>query len=278
MKKLIGIDFGGTKIRGIVMDLRGKVLIEKQVKVVKNQKKDLKTLIELIKSLDSREVIGIGIGVPGLLDSKREKIVNLPNLKGWENFKLKIFLKKIFRKRIEIENDGNCLAIAEKKFGNGIKFNNFISLNIGTGLGGGIIQGGKIYRGRGNAAEFGRMNLEEGVEFEDLVSLRAFKRVSKRKGFKGDIMKVVEGAKKGNKKAKEVYAEIGENLGRGILNIVDLFDPEIVLIGGGIMNSGDLILKPTIKYTQGKTKRKLKIKRVKLLKDGGAIGAASLLM
>src|SRR3989344_3010483 len=280
MKKIIGIDVGGTKIRGVLVDLNGKILEEKEIVTYKNHKKDLDSLIGLIERFNSKAVIGIGVGVPGSLDLKRESIIGFSNLPGWENFKLKDFLKNKFKKRVEIENDVNCVALAEKKFGAGIKYKNFIVINIGTGLGGGIIIDNKLYEVRGNAGEFGQGKFfghGKNKSFEDLVSTKALLMIARRNGLSGDSFKILEEAKNGNKKAKKVYEEVGKSLGEGISNLVFYFDPEIVLIGGGLMNAGEFLLGPARKNAGLQFGRNVKIKQVGLLKNGGAIGAASLL-
>ena len=84
--KLIGIDLGGTKIRGVLINSNGNVIKEKEIFVENNFKKDLEKLVSIIKEFDYKDIDGIGVGVPGLLDNKREKVVNFPNLSGWENY------------------------------------------------------------------------------------------------------------------------------------------------------------------------------------------------
>jgi len=285
--KLIGIDLGGTKIRGVLINSNGNVIKEKEIFVENNFKKDLEKLVSIIKEFDYKDIDGIGVGVPGLLDNKREKVVNFPNLSGWENFNLKKYLEKEFKKKVRLENDANCVALAEKKFGNGKNYSNFIVLTLGTGVGGGIIINDKLYIGKGNAGEIGYIKVG-GMEkcfynqigcFESLANGSAIIRMTKESKINvRDPIELAKLAKQGNNKAINVFNKFGENLGKGIVNLIFTLDPEIILIGGGISKNGKLILSPAREYIEKNINYKVNLKIVKFVKYGGAIGAACLFL
>lgn len=297
MKYIIGIDIGGTKINAILVDKNAK--INRKIKFQTNARKGrdyvIKKILEAIEfvsfGIDKKNILGVGIGVPGVLDKKRETILNLPNLPNWKNIKLKDLIRKKTGFRILMENDGNCMALAESKFGAGRNIKNLVCLTLGTGIGGGIIINNRIYHGKGNAGEFGHMTINFANSafkchcgnkgcLETYVSVRGIQKIAENWGLREkEVIKIQQMARNKNKTAKKVYETSGKYLGIGLSNIVKMLDPELIVIGGGISKSGKLILKPAINEMKRRTFFNVSnVKLVKLGDNSGAIGAASLFL
>ncbi len=220
MSKIIAIDLGGTNLRvALVKD--NKILKYIKKSTPKNQNALLWELTNTISQLITTDVKAIGMGCPGPL--KNGVILNPPNL-PFRNFDLKKYLENKFRKKVVIENDAKCVALAEMKLG--CKKKNFIILTLGTGIGGGIIINGNLYKGDGNAGEIGHIILDNGKDFESLW---------KEKG------KQIKELFENNDKKK--LERVAMYLGQGIGSLINIFDPEIVIIAGGVRENGEKFLK-----------------------------------
>lgn len=230
--KTIAFDIGGTSIRAAIVD-KGKIYNYQQIKTPKTKLLFLKKIEELIRNLNSEDISGIGIGIASPL--KNGIIKNPPNL-PLKNFNLKKFLEKKFKKRVEIKNDAGCFALAESR--KNLKYKNFILLTIGTGIGGGIIINREEYRGNGYGAEFGHIYIR-GREWEFLwkETRRKIKNEFNEPKLIRDLVKMK------NKKAKKILDESADYLGEGIASLISVFDPDVVLIGGGVRDAGDVFLK-----------------------------------
>ena len=285
MKYSIGVDLGGTKINTVLIDKKGKILRKIKLPTGKNHKKIILNLVDSInyvkQGINKKHILGIGMGVPGIIDRKKGKILNLPNLK-WKNIDLKKIIGNKFKLKFKLENDADCMALGIKKY---IfpKVDNLILMTIGTGLGGGIIIHNKLYYGQGNAGEFGHTiinkNNSKEKELEEFVSKRAIIKLTKKFKLKEKNPKKIEDlGRAGNKKAKKVYAELAKNLAVGVTNVINSFNPGIIVFSGGIARADELILKPLIKELN-KIKLMKKLPKIKIVRnqDYGAIGAASLL-
>ena len=254
MSKVIAIDLGGTNLRvALVKDNRILKYIKK-----KTPKKLNALLLELtntISQLMTKEVKAIGMGCPGPL--KNGIIINPPNL-PFRNFNLKKYLENRFKKRVVIENDAKCVALAEAKLG--CKKKNFIILTLGTGIGGGIIINSNLYKGNGNAGEIGHIILDDGKDFETLW---------KEKG------KQIKELFENNDKKK--LERVAMYLGQGIASLINIFDPEIIIIAGGVRENGNrfltMIKKEVKKYQI--IQRNVEIKFSKL-EHPGILGASLL--
>jgi len=242
-EKVISIDLGGTNFRvALVKD--GKIINYFKKKTSKNKKDLLIDFVNAINEFNSRQVKGIGVSAPGPLING--VIKNPPNL-PLQNFDLKNFLKRRYNKRVEVENDANCVALAEAKMG--VKKKNFFVLTLGTGIGGGVVIDGEVYSGGGYASEPGHMIMDNNKDFETLWQENR-KRCEKYFG-KGILIKDL--LKMKEKRAKEVVENNTRYLGQGISNLIDIFDPEIVVLSGGVRETGnkflDMIRQQARKYT-----------------------------
>lgn len=294
MRYIIGVDVGGTNIKGVLIDQKGKV-IEKIIKKTSQTKirEEIVLFIEEIiekSKIKRRKIKGIGIGFPGIIDKKRERIDVLPNIKKFRDNDIKKYLESKTGFKIRIENDSNCAVLAESILGIGKDYENVIGLSIGTGIGGGIVINKKIYTGNRAAGEFGHLIIEENGRLcscgnkgclEEYISKKGIIKNAKQAGLseKGkDLYELYELAKKGNKKALKVFRESGVYLGKGLAQITKVLDPEIIVINGGIANSGEFIFP----YAEKEMKKRVffktdcKIKKGKLKDFAGAVGAACL--
>ena len=285
-KNYIGVDIGGTKIIFVLLKNK-KVIKTLKLKTPKNKKELIKVLIENIKDLKgSSKIEGVGIGVAGVLDKKRETILKSPNLRYFKNFSLAKILEKNLNLRVKMENDVNCFTLAESVIGAGKGKNIIFGLTLGSGVGGGLVINSKIYQGAfGAAGEIGHSIIKfDGKKckcgnfgcFEEYGSKRFFQR---KKVTSKELEKAVDQDKKNS---REIFKEYGKYLGIGIANIVNILDPEIIIIGGGLVHAHKYFLKTVKKEAKKRilsplSKKNLQIKISKLGAAAGAVGAALLI-
>ncbi|MCK5149622.1 ROK family protein [Candidatus Pacearchaeota archaeon] len=243
-KEVIAVDLGGTNLR-VALVKNNKIIKYIKNKTPKEKQKLLTKLCDSIKQLTNKNIKGIGVAYAGIVE--KGVIKKTPNL-PLKNFNLKKFIQNKFKINVEIENDANCTALAEEKLG--IKKKNFIVLTLGTGIGGGIIINGKLYSGKGYGAELGHIILDNGKFFEDLASGKIVNKLSKE--CFGKEYTIKELIKKKNYKSKKILDKISKYLGQGIVSLINIFDPEIVILSGGIKETGkpflNMIKKEIKKY------------------------------
>ncbi|MEK9209516.1 MAG: ROK family protein [Patescibacteria group bacterium] len=291
-EKYIGLDIGASKINGVVFDGQLQKQVIQAVSSKTEKAEILKQIKEIIKELffSHPDIKGIGIGMPGPLDVKKNIVLNPPNLKGLAGLNLAEELGKEFDIGVLADNDGNCAALGESLFGMGKDLKNgiLIMLTLGSGVGGGIIINNKIFHGStGSAGELGHMVInadgpECGCGFKGCLEVYASEKFFKRHSDLSPL-EIEEKARKGDEASIKLYSEMGFWLGLGLANIVNIFDPDIVALGGGISHAGELILKPAGEEMQKRVlsvlaKKNVKIEQSSLNKDAGAIGAASLFL
>ncbi|MEE8131455.1 MAG: ROK family protein [Candidatus Paceibacterota bacterium] len=279
----LGLDIGATKISYAVFDKkRKKLLLSKKLEYRRRTRGEfLKILNEISKDKELKKLnfMKIGIGIAGVIESgKLVYSPNFPNLKGINLIKE---IKKIWGRPVVIENDANCFAYAEAILEAGKKYNNIVGLTLGSGLGAGIILNKEIYHGRGAAGEISHSITRcqaQGVkcqEMEDLVSEKFFHKL----GIKNPRDLELK-ARKGDKKAKKIYKNFGKNLGIVIANIVDILDPDVVVLGGSLSNAYNLFIQETKKtakkFIVSPKSKNIPILKSRLGKPAGAIGAALL--
>jgi len=237
-KEVIAVDLGGINLRVSLVE-NGKILEYKRIPTPKTKDKLIKEMFALISEFIEKEgknIYGIGIGSPGPL--MNGVIKNTPNL-PLKNFDLKGAVAKRFGIRVEVENDANCVALAEARLG--VKKKNFFILTLGTGIGGGVIIDGKLFDKGGCGAELGHIYLTPEKDFEALVGFKAINemtyRAFGRKMFVSELVKIK------NVKAGKILNELGEYLGQGIGSLINVFAPEIVVLAGGMRAAGEPFLR-----------------------------------
>ena len=309
----IGIDIGGMSIKaGLVKD--GKIVSSNRKVTAPTAEQSLDNLILQIKSLLSEnsltetDIAGIGIGCPGLISSEEGIVDHNSNMK-WENFHIVDLLKQSFNVKIKLSNDANVAALGEVVYGSAAKHKNAIMLTLGTGVGGGIIIDGKLYEGGfSKGAELGHTVIVKDGEkcgcgrqgcLEAYASATGLIRITKNAMKKyaesamwdyvgGDIDKVdgktaFECSKKDDEAAVKVVNKYTAYLADGIMNLANIFRPEVFIIGGGVSAQGEYLIGKLKnyceKYNYGYTNApKFEIVTATLGNDAGIIGAAALVL
>ena len=311
MGLVIGVDIGGTKVAAAVVDEAG-VMIEKlRVDTPASTPGAVNDAIaDLVWKLREKyEVEAVGMGAPGFVSADRSTVLFTPNL-SWRAEPLGAEMTERLKLPVVVENDANCAAWAEVRFGAARGERNVVVLTIGTGIGGGIIIGGQLVRGEyGIAAEIGHMNvvIEGGLRcgcgnrgcWEQYGSGRAlvrdaqdFARISPSLAQRmlelsgGDPDKitgpeVTQAAKEGDPAALEIYRVIAGSIGYGMADLAAALDPAVFVIGGGVADAGELLREPTEKaYLErltGRGRRPFaKVLIAQLGGEAGIVGAADL--
>ena len=311
----LGIDIGGTSIKGASINNRGEILDRFALDVDKNKSPEatlgeLADIInEFVKTHKYNEPIsGIGVGVPGIADFDTGVVISSPNLPTWNGFNLSEFLQKKTNLPVILNNDANVAALGECVFGAGKKYQNMILLTLGTGVGGGVIINKTIYDGNEHrGAELGHMVIEvNGREcgcgrkgcFEAYASATALVKQTKLAMEKHPDSMLHEVASElggvsarnafiaeahGDKAAKEVVDDYVMYLSEGILNYCNIFRPEAVILSGGVANEGENLLRRVREYLQKAEygmhlSPKVDLDIASLGYDSGKIGAACLVL
>ena len=273
----VGIDIGGTFIKGLLADRAGKVLSFKEVATPDSPKKienEIYSLIETLAtsaSISKIDISAIGIGSAGSIDRNKGTIISSPNIKGWKKYPLAKNVEKNTGARVFLENDATVALIGGWWKGHGSKFKNWIMLTLGTGIGGGVIIDNKVYTGQtGNSMEVGHMTIDYNGKsclcgnkgcFEQYASATALvnyandnlknyknstlhKRIEETDELSSKI--IYEEVQNGDELATLALNEIGKYLGIGISNLVNIFNPEAVILGGGLSQAHKILI-PIIK-------------------------------
>lgn len=288
---VIGVDIGPRLIRIALSNLLGH-LSNIEVFQYDNQREDelLETLIEKIEAIrEDRNIIGIGIGVPGLVDSLSGEVRFSPNL-GWKALNISSPIKDSLELPVIVENNVKAMAVGERWFGKGRKVNNFILIYISLGVGSGIIIDGKLYKGANNGAgEIGHTVVSDDGEIcncgkrgclETFVSARAIV-----KSFKGsssdedrDIDEIKTAVEKGDRKALDIVEKAGYYLGIGISNLVNILDPEMIILAGRVTRLGKFLINPMREALKDRlfSAQNIRIEFSELGKEIGLYGASAL--
>jgi len=256
-----GIDLGGTKIEGIVLDAQGKELFRKRVET--QQEKGYAHILDRIRGLHDELAAGIqgaphtfGIGTPGAV-SPRTGLLKNSNTICMNGQPLRTDLERILGRKIEIQNDANCFALAEALFGAGRRKKLVFGVIMGTGCGGGVVHNGEVITGpQAIAGEWGHMSIDpKGPKcycgqrgcVETLISGSGLEaRYAEQFGGKRPFKKIAQDYYAGDAKAVEFMKIFFRNFGRSLANLIDVLDPDVVVLGGGVSNFDAL-------YTEGVT-------------------------
>lgn len=307
------LDIGGTKTIVAVTDEYGKILKKELFTTIVSNcyahfDRCLEVLRDILKSLalDEGELYGIGVTLPGIVDSEKGELI-LAIYEKWENIPVASYLSERFHHiNVFCENDVNACAIGEQVFGLGKKYKNYIWITVSTGVGGAVVNDGKLVKGAyGFAGELGHLKVEyENPELcpcgqygcleaqgsgtalnrliqktikEDPVFAEAFSV----QGLKQDAVGCAALAKSGNDTAKEIFQKIGMYLGRGISYCVNVLNPQSVVIGGGVAASLDLLLPATrgsVEKNAFKPMQNFDIEATALGYEAALLGAAALVL
>jgi len=274
--KLIGIDIGGTKITAalieddkIVKEFTCPTPFDKEKLVV------VDAVSQAISQVFDSEIMGIGIGVPGLVDLQNNLVLDVTNIPSWDVVPLKKLLEDRFVKPVFVNNDSNCFALGEKHFGKGKPYSNFVGVTLGTGLGAGIIINNHLYSGQlGGAGEFGNIYYLDS-NIENYCSGMFFKN----RNLNGQVLS--DKAKSGDREAQKLFDELGTHISHGLANILFALAPEAIILGGSVSQSYPLFEKAMRIAFEDFPFRKmyedLKIE-VSLESNSGVLGASSLVI
>ena len=262
----LGIDFGGTSVKIAVA--QGAELISEIKRIPTQEHESADSLIEEIcrqvKQFrkENSGIAALGVGVPGAIDFENGITYSLTNVRGWDDVPLRDILRKKCGLPTVLENDANCMAYAEFKHGAGRGFQNIVCVTLGTGVGGGLILNGQLYRGsRFAAGEIGQMSVDLfGVDgpygnrgaLERYIGNRQIGELAAQKYYDaggdapGDLSpeNLAELAEKGDEVAVAVWDQVATYLGASLMSIIFLLNPDAVVIGGGVAYAGDILFDP----------------------------------
>jgi glucokinase len=234
---LIGVDLGGTKVAA--GKVSGNTLLEQLSEKLDQSSQDpmdaVALMMKLIGRLMDKQVGGIGIGVPGLVDRSTGVVYDVLNIANWKEVALKEILEKEFSVPVYVDNDSNCFAMGEYRYGAMAGHPDFVGITLGTGMGSGIIKNGQLIPdAHCCSGEFGTMSYLDGI-YEDYTAGPFFQRVY---GKSGEAL--AKEAASGKPEAQEAFNSFGRHLGNAIKTIIMAVDPPLVIIGGSVASAHDL--------------------------------------
>jgi len=286
----IGIKIERKRLLAARVDLSG-VITQRAESPIADKGKPEKTLADaakLAEALFEDRILGIGLCVSGFVDSASGVNLFSPIL-HWEDVHIRDALAPTFDVPIRVENDVNSLALAESWYGAGAEFQHFVCVTVGEGIGAGVVIGGELYRGAfGGAGELGHMTIDpngpvcrcrERGCLEVYASDRFLEEEAMRLGFH-DVERLVNAARDGSQEAVDVFTQMGTNLGIGTRNLVNLLNPEAIVVGGERMEESDLFFtafqEEVCRHSFPAEAAQLQIVPARLGPDGFVIGAATL--
>lgn len=293
MTKTIGLDIGGTKIQGAVIDESGEILKTYRLETCAREGKDkvLENISKIIDFLKTDEIEAIGVGTPGFIDSENGIVTFAGNIDGWTGLNLKKEIEKISNLPVFIENDANIALVCEKWLGAGKGFKDIVMITIGTGLGGAVYNEkmGLLSGSHFQGAELGHLILHPNGEYctcgqsgcaESYCSgtalVRHYEELTRNRLSGAEIFKISEK----DENAKKVIDRFTSDLAWFLTSLRNVFDPELIIIGGGVINSKDYwwdeVLKNFKNYCH--LSEEIEIKPAKFLNDAGVIGAGRIAM
>ena len=307
------LDIGGTKTMVAVADHQGKI-IEKELFPTEasdcytHLDRCLEVLRRIVKSLriEELELAGIGVTLPGIVDSEKGELILAPYEK-WENIPVASYLSERFHQvKVFCENDVNACAVGEQTFGIGNAYKNYVWITVSTGVGGAVVNEGRLVKGtQGYAGELGHLKVEyenpdlcpcgqygcleaqgsgtalNGLIRKNLQEDPAFVQAFSVAGVKQDASGCAMLAKGGNETAKEIFRQIGIYLGRGISYCVNVLNPQAVIIGGGVAASLELLLPgiwEAVEKNAFQPMQDLEIRKTALGYEAALLGAAALVL
>ena len=309
-KYAFGVDVGGTTVKIGLFDKEGCVLDKWEIPTVKDNE-GASIMPDVAESLQAKmkekgisedDLAGIGVGVPGAVDSEGTLVGGAVNI-GWPVFNIPKVLNAYINVPVKAANDANAAAFGEMWQGGGKGYNNMVAVTLGTGVGGGIIINGNILTGAtGAGGEIGHIHMnDEEIEecgcknkgcLEQYASATGIVRLARRRLAKDDkpstlregtlsAKTVFDAVKAGDEVAVEIATQFGEYLGKGLAAVAGVVNPEIFVIGGGVSKAGDILLsfvEPVFQKYAFQQCRSAKFALAKLGNDAGIYGAAGLIL
>ena len=311
MSYTIGVDIGGTKVSAGVVDEAGKVLAQlKRGTPARSADATRSAVIDLIGELSELyDVEAVGLAAAGFVDETRSRVLFAPNIPGWRDEPLRTLVERTVNLPVVVENDANAAAWGEARHGAGQGEEHLVCVTVGTGIGGGMVLGGALYRGRfGVASEFGHIQVVPGGRacgcgnrgcWEQYASGSALVREARaraaddRKGA-NELLALGDGtpegvtgphvtlaAQEGDPVALAALDEIGRWLGQGLADLAAVLDPGCFVIGGGVSEAGELLLGAArrtyvLALTGTGHRPHAQVRQARLGNEAGIVGAADL--
>jgi len=309
---VLALDLGGTKIIAAIVSNQGRVMAREYRPTLADEgpqaviNRILSTIDRLLslRKVGSSQLSSISIAAAGAINFEKGLVTSSPNLPGWQNIPLRDIVREKYRVNTFLINDASAAALGEHRFGAGREVNNLVLLTLGTGIGGGIIINGRLYSGPcGSAGEIGHMTIDvngprcscgnigclEMLASGTAVAKEAISRI--RQGEWSSLTDIVEGkiesitaekvgvaAQGGDSLALAVVLKAATYLGVGMVNLVNIFNPEMIIVGGGMVKMGDLLLDPARQVVRERAfqlpAQAVSIVPAQLGDDAGVLGAA----
>jgi glucokinase len=273
---ILAIDLGGTNVRlGQVNE--GKVI--RQISVASPSKLSLENSLDYLKAeiskLMTSDIKAIGFGVPSVVDASRGIVYNATNIPSWREVHLKDYFSDVFSLPVYVNNDCNCFVLGEKTYGVGKPYKNIVGITLGTGVGSGLIINNELYNGRNTGAgEIGSLPYLADATFEDYCSSMFFSNYYQITG--------EEAAKKANEgdiSSLEIWKIFGVHIGKLMQTVLYVYDPELIILGGGISKAYPLFAtemqKTMMQFPYPETVKNVKIE-ISTTKDISLLGASAL--
>lgn len=310
MEVSIGVDIGGTKIAAGAVDRRGHIVEKVRRDTPATDSDAIEAAVaDAVRELAERyAVTGVGIGAAGFVDVKRSTVLFAPNL-AWRNEPMRADLEAELGLTVVVENDANAAAWGEFAFGAAEDADDLMLVTIGTGVGGGLVLDGELYRGAfGVAAEIGHLRVVPNGRLCGCGNRGCWEQYASGKALTSRVREIAESgspqatallelaggepdeitgqmvtkaARDDDELAVELLSELGRWLGEGIASLAAVLDPSVVVLGGGVSEAGGLLLAPTrealrANLTAGRYRPELEIRLATLGNEAGMIGAADL--
>jgi glucokinase len=313
MQYIIGVDLGGTFIKAGAVSKEGEIIHKTSIpshaeispQAVVGQ--IAKAVESIKKEIKNDDLLGIGIGSPGIVDLDGGTVKYPPNFANWVVFRLGEETAKLVGGKVQVENDANAAAVGEMKFGAGRGLKNFVMVTLGTGVGGGFVIDGNVFRGEtGGAGEIGHTTIDyngpqcncgnrgcvEAYVGQKYLSKRVMEKLMFHpdsilnkliddNGEKLEPKTISEAANEGDKYALQIWEETGIYVGVAIASAFNMFDLSTVIIGGGVSKAGKPLLDSIEKTVKARVlsslKPKVKVLQAQLQNSAGILGAAALI-
>jgi glucokinase len=274
-KHILGVDLGGTQIRACLADMEGNILRQARQSTLAREGlqpvlgRIKETITKVLRDINREEVLGIGIASPGPLDPRTGVVIAPPNLPGWDNVPLRDIISQEFGLPVFVNNDANLAGLAEYRFGAGQGASDMVYLTISTGLGGGIICNGQLLLGaHGLAGEPGHATVDSAGPRCNCGNVGCLECMSAGPGIARHATQLIHqgqasslsevlqsgaeltaemvgrAAQEGDRVALQAIERAAYYLGIGVLNLIHIFDPDIVILGGGVSKLGPLLFDP----------------------------------
>jgi glucokinase len=291
---VFAVDLGGTHLRVALVDETGRILehLKQETPKADSPEDILAALVSAARAWDceSKPVVAASIMVPGAVDSDKAVVVQAPNLPSLINFNLKAELQRRLGWPVFLENDANAAAVGEMWLGAARGCTDVVSVTLGTGVGGGVILKGRLWRGsHGSAGEIGHTTVDpfSGLKckcgntgcLELFASATAIVRMARELGMeKSSAEEVYDAGRNGDKQALTVFTRFGMYLGIGLANLINLIDPQVIVLTGGAVNGWDLFANEMYRQVGERafraTAQQVKIARSECGDNAGLLGAA----